>query len=278
MPFCIKNVALGRTRREAIMTRSRSGSEDALSSEIAIPVGSLVNELTMTVKFSKSAAGSEVTERREALSNIQPGDVVEIRSDDLGHVTVARARQVSKGKKATLPKSETAILRYLYSAGHRPAWRPQLQAELKWPGGGRLYLLTPNIGLTDIGAMGAFPFSELPTAKCFQVAADGTLDMLAQEGFSDAEVSELVIPKRTLARRQAKKEPLTVDETDKALRLARTAELANKVFGDREKAHRWLRKPKRSLDGDTPLAYLSSETGARVVEDMLLRIESGILA
>jgi putative toxin-antitoxin system antitoxin component (TIGR02293 family) len=102
--------------------------------------------------------------------------------------------------------------------------------------------------------------------------------MLAQEGFSDAEVSELVIPKRTLARRQAKKEPLTVDETDKALRLARTAELANKVFGDREKAHRWLRKPKRSLDGDTPLAYLSSETGARVVEDMLLRIESGILA
>jgi putative toxin-antitoxin system antitoxin component (TIGR02293 family) len=56
------------------------------------------------------------------------------------------------------------------------------------------------------------------------------------------------------------------------------AQLANRVFGDKAKAHRWLRKPKRSLGGDTPLTYLGSETGARVVEDMLLRIESGILA
>jgi putative toxin-antitoxin system antitoxin component (TIGR02293 family) len=81
-----------------------------------------------------------------------------------------------------------------------------------------------------------------------------------------------------MARRQAKKKPLTIEETDRALRLTRIAVLANKVFGDKEKAHRWLRKPKRSLDGDTPLMYSSSETGARVVEDMLLRIESGISA
>jgi putative toxin-antitoxin system antitoxin component (TIGR02293 family) len=68
-----------------------------------------------------------------------------------------------------------------------------------------------------------------------------------------------------------------VDETDKALRLARITELGEKVFGNKEKANRWLRKQKRSLDGQSPLTYLGSEAGARVVEEMLLRIDSGIL-
>jgi putative toxin-antitoxin system antitoxin component (TIGR02293 family) len=50
------------------------------------------------------------------------------------------------------------------------------------------------------------------------------------------------------------------------------------VFGDPAKAQRWMRKPKRSLVGETPLAYLASENGARVVEEMLRRIEHGIFA
>lgn len=101
---------------------------------------------------------------------------------------------------------------------------------------------------------------------------------LAASGYSEAEIFELVVPKRTLARRQAKREPLTVEETDKALRLARIADLATRVFGDEEKAHRWLRKPKRALNGRAPLAFLASETGARTVEQMLHRIDHGIFA
>ena len=97
-------------------------------------------------------------------------------------------------------------------------------------------------------------------------------------GYSEAEIFELVVPKRTLARRQAKREPLTVEETDKALRLARIADLATLVFGDVDKAHRWLRKPKRDLKGQTPLAYLASESGARTVEQMLHRIDHGLFA
>jgi uncharacterized protein (DUF2384 family) len=50
------------------------------------------------------------------------------------------------------------------------------------------------------------------------------------------------------------------------------------VFGEPEKAHRWLRKAKRELKGETPLAYLASEAGARIVEEMLFRIEHGIFA
>jgi putative toxin-antitoxin system antitoxin component (TIGR02293 family) len=86
------------------------------------------------------------------------------------------------------------------------------------------------------------------------------------------------VPKRTLARRKAADESLTVEETDKALRLARIAVQAERVFGEPEKAHRWLRKAKRELKGETPLAYLASEAGARVVEEMLHRIEHGMFA
>jgi putative toxin-antitoxin system antitoxin component (TIGR02293 family) len=95
--------------------------------------------------------------------------------------------------------------------------------------------------------------------------------------YTDDEIQRLVVPKRTLARRVANREVLTVEETDKAVRLARVDKLAAQVFGDTEKAHRWLRKAKRSLGGKTPVAYLSTEAGARAVEDMLNQIDHGIL-
>ncbi len=101
---------------------------------------------------------------------------------------------------------------------------------------------------------------------------------LTASGYSEAEIFALVVPKRTLARRQARKERLTVEETDKAVRLARVADLARRTFGDDMKAHRWLRKPKRHLDGATPLAFLASEAGARTVEQMLHRIDDGMFA
>lgn len=96
--------------------------------------------------------------------------------------------------------------------------------------------------------------------------------------FSDEEIHQFVVPKRTLARRVAQKEPLTLEETDKAVRLARIDRLASKVFGDSVRASRWLRKPKASLGGQTPLAYLATEAGARAVEEMLNEIDYGIFA
>jgi putative toxin-antitoxin system antitoxin component (TIGR02293 family) len=108
--------------------------------------------------------------------------------------------------------------------------------------------------------------------------APAALGDLARHGYSEDEIFALVVPKRTLARRKAANEPLTIAETDKALRLERIAVQAERVFGDADKAHRWLRKAKRELKGETPLAYLASETGARVVEEMLFRIEHGIFA
>jgi putative toxin-antitoxin system antitoxin component (TIGR02293 family) len=109
-------------------------------------------------------------------------------------------------------------------------------------------------------------------------AQPDALSDLANHGYSEAEIFNLVIPKRTLARRRAAHDPLTVEETDKAMRLKRIAVQAERVFGEPAKAYRWLRKPKRSLNGATPVAYLASEAGARTVEGMLIRIEHGMAA
>jgi putative toxin-antitoxin system antitoxin component (TIGR02293 family) len=110
-----------------------------------------------------------------------------------------------------------------------------------------------------------------------RVRPDALAD-LANHGYSEAEIFNLVIPKRTLARRRATNDPLTVEETDKAMRLKRIAVQAERVFGEPAKAYRWLRKPKRALNGATPVAFLVSEEGARVVEGMLYRIEHGMFA
>lgn len=104
------------------------------------------------------------------------------------------------------------------------------------------------------------------------------LAALSRRGYSEDEIFTLVVPKRTLARRKAANEPLTVEETDKALRLERIAAQAQRVFGEPAKAWRWLREPKRTLRGETPVAHLASEAGARDVEEMLGRIEHGMFA
>ena len=53
--------------------------------------------------------------------------------------------------------------------------------------------------------------------------------------------------------------------------------MADRVFADHEKAQRWLRKESRVLEA-SPIDLLRSETGARIVEEELHRIDYGIFA
>jgi putative toxin-antitoxin system antitoxin component (TIGR02293 family) len=94
--------------------------------------------------------------------------------------------------------------------------------------------------------------------------------------FSAEELNDLVIPKRTLARRKSRHEPLNLEETDKALRLARISTEAERVFGSQEKSARWLRKPNPAFSGQTPLELLKSETGAVAVNELLGQIDHGM--
>lgn len=100
---------------------------------------------------------------------------------------------------------------------------------------------------------------------------------LRQRGFSNDEIYKIVGPRRTLARRRERNETLTIAESDRVMRLERISAMADRVFGNHEKAQRWLRKHSRVLD-ETPISLLQSETGATLVEEELHRIDHGIFA
>ena len=102
------------------------------------------------------------------------------------------------------------------------------------------------------------------------------VERIRAHGFTMEEIYRLIAPRRTLARRMQTNEPLTIQENDSLLRVERISLAAERVFGDPEKARRWLRKPCRALEGVVPIELLPSESGALLVEQELARIEHGI--
>lgn len=105
-----------------------------------------------------------------------------------------------------------------------------------------------------------------------------SVEALADHGMTVDEIYTLIVPRRTLVHRRTRREALTHDESDRAVRMARIASLAEEVFGDEGKAARWLRKPKARFEGRTPLEMLRTEAGARLVEGMLLQLDYGFAA
>jgi len=71
--------------------------------------------------------------------------------------------------------------------------------------------------------------------------------------------------------------PLEGDVADRVLRVARISAEAERVLGNEDRASAWLSASHPVL-GDTPLSLLSTDAGAREVEDELTRIEWGDFA
>lgn len=104
------------------------------------------------------------------------------------------------------------------------------------------------------------------------------IDSLRRHGLSDDEIYALVLPRRTLSHRISRRESLSRDESDRVVRLARIAALAEHVFAERDRAWRWLRASKRQFEGRSPLQVIGTEAGARLVEELLYRIDEGMAA
>jgi len=101
---------------------------------------------------------------------------------------------------------------------------------------------------------------------------------LSLAGLSDQEIETYVIPQRTRRHRADKQQPLTVDESDRAVRLLRIQTLAEETFGDHDKANLWLRRPLTELGSESPLVVAQTEAGARVIETILGKIAWGAAA
>lgn len=83
---------------------------------------------------------------------------------------------------------------------------------------------------------------------------------------------------RTLARRR-RQNRLSPEESERIFRLHRLFQQAVMLFeGDRRGAMRWLNTPRAVFGGKCALDFARSELGAREVEDVIERIEYGVIS
>lgn len=122
--------------------------------------------------------------------------------------------------------------------------------------------------------------SDLDLAEAIQEGFPSrTLDhVLESADLAPGELYRLVGSRRTLVRKKNAEQKLSAAESDRLARVVRVVGRAEEAFGDRAKAHRWLRKENRALAGRRPIDLLDSDAGARMVERELGRIEHGIIS
>lgn len=85
------------------------------------------------------------------------------------------------------------------------------------------------------------------------------------------------ITPRTLHRRK-KEGRLEPGESDRLLRVSRVFARAIDLFeGDAPAARRWFYTPARALAGERPIDFARTDLGTREVEDLIDRLEQGVL-
>ncbi len=122
-------------------------------------------------------------------------------------------------------------------------------------------------------------WSELELARLIAQGIPTSLlgEVMEQGILSRDEVTCLILPRRTLAHRKRRGEHLSPDESDRLARVLHLHRIALETFdGETETVSRWLRTPNRALSGEIPLDLIVTSTGARLVEDALLRLAHGV--
>lgn len=87
-----------------------------------------------------------------------------------------------------------------------------------------------------------------------------------------------LITRRTLARRK-KAGRFESDESDRLVRFARVFSRAIDLYdGDPERARGWMQRPNRAFGGVSPFEMAKTDVGAREVENLIGRIEHGVIS
>lgn len=89
-------------------------------------------------------------------------------------------------------------------------------------------------------------------------------------------VERHVLRRGTLEVRRRRSGRFTPEETDRLARIVRIGVTAAKTFGGYPEAGEWLREPNGAFGGKCPLELLQFGESARLVEDVLTRIDHGV--
>src|SRR5450755_4550377 len=125
---------------------------------------------------------------------------------------------------------------------------------------------TDPLQIRDAIVGGSIPGSRL---RDMRHQLDLTVDVMA---------NLLDVAPRTVNRKESSEQPLSVSEGDRAFRIARIADLAIELIGNREKALAWLHRPNTYLGGKIPIEMLDTEIGADLVAESLHSIAYGGVA
>jgi putative toxin-antitoxin system antitoxin component (TIGR02293 family) len=154
--------------------------------------------------------------------------------------------------------------------------RPQSRIE---PVGGHEHGLSLYERVANLLGLRAQVRSEVDLIERLEkgLPAAAVQTLRSRAGLTDEETYALIAPRRTLQRRETLRQPLSPEEADRAVRIARITARAQYVFDARpEYASEWLRTPHPAIGGRTAMQALASESGALAVEDLLIGIEYGM--
>ncbi len=88
----------------------------------------------------------------------------------------------------------------------------------------------------------------------------------------------LSVSDATMNRRLKSRVTLPKHEAERLCRLARLVDITSRMFGDDEKARRWLMYPVPALGGSRPVDLLETELSGREVERVLYNVGYGGVA
>ncbi len=112
-----------------------------------------------------------------------------------------------------------------------------------------------------------------------QVRGDRIPMLAARLGISqDYLLTQLRLPKSTMASRIARNGTLSAVEQDRIYRVERVLWRSQQVFEDAAAAVAWINRSNRALGGVAPLTLLDTEAGYELVLDTLGRIEYGVFS
>lgn len=117
----------------------------------------------------------------------------------------------------------------------------------------------------------------IPITQLAKLLRDGDIDTHACEQISPGLALKERLADRTTTPGVSPDDRLSADESDRLYRVVHTVVVAEFLFGSRDKAQRWLSKPKDRFSGNSPLQMLASTAGAQLVEKLMTQLAEGLV-
>lgn len=117
----------------------------------------------------------------------------------------------------------------------------------------------------------------IPIAQLAKLLRNGDIDIHACEQISPGLALKESLADRTTTPDASPDDRLSADESDRLYRVVHTVVVAEFLFGSRNKAQRWLSKPKDRFSGNSPLQMLASTAGAQLVEELMTQLAEGLV-